>query len=81
MGNTIRKGLEEFREDVENKSFPSQEFSPYKVIIYVAVLFILDQSVQSTIVEMFIDDEIFVDVRSRNREMDSNDKFKICKRV
>lgn len=31
VGERIRLGLEEFREDVENRRFPSEEYAPYKV--------------------------------------------------
>ncbi|KAF0700633.1 Aste57867_8811 [Aphanomyces stellatus] len=31
VGERIRQGLEEFREDVENKQFPSEEYAPYKM--------------------------------------------------
>ena len=31
VGERIRVGLEHYREDVENKKFPSEEYAPYKV--------------------------------------------------
>lgn len=31
VGERIRLGLEDFREDVENRRFPSEEYAPYKV--------------------------------------------------
>jgi len=31
VGNTIRKGLEQFREEVEGNHFPNDSFSPYKM--------------------------------------------------
>ncbi|KAF0712425.1 hypothetical protein AaE_012028 [Aphanomyces astaci] len=31
VGERIRQGLEDFREDVENQRFPSEEYAPYKV--------------------------------------------------
>ncbi|RHY15934.1 hypothetical protein DYB25_000956 [Aphanomyces astaci] len=33
VGERIRQGLEDFREDVENQRFPSEEYAPYKVIM------------------------------------------------
>lgn len=31
VGERIRVGLEEYREDVENRRFPNEDFAPYKV--------------------------------------------------
>lgn len=31
VGNAIRKGLESFREDIEQSRFPTEEYSPYKM--------------------------------------------------
>jgi 3-methyl-2-oxobutanoate hydroxymethyltransferase len=31
VGEQIRLGLEDYREDVENRRFPNEDFAPYKV--------------------------------------------------
>ena len=31
VGERIRVGLEEYRDDVESRNFPNEDFSPYKV--------------------------------------------------
>lgn len=36
VGEQIRIGLEEYREDVENRRFPNEDYSPYKVKIWSA---------------------------------------------
>lgn len=37
VGEEIRIGLEEYREDVENRRFPNESYSPYKVRKPIAV--------------------------------------------